>query len=216
MKKDYWLLILSLASWGALLLLIPELPDRIPMHWGLDGQVDRWGDRNNMIWLGAMGSMVWALMTWLPKIDPGRANYKLFKKSYRVLRGAIVALLSGISWITVVYSMNSSVNVILLIKIFIGITLIVIGNLLSRIRPNWFTGIKTPWTLADPVIWKKTHRVGGYLMVSGGIIFMVSAVFLPGASGFWIPIGVLLGGVVFDIVYSAVLWRKLHGKTPVS
>jgi len=216
MKKDYWLLILSLASWGALVLLIPELPDRIPMHWGLDGQVDRWGDRNNMVWLGAIGSVVWALMTWLPKIDPGRANYKLFKKSYRILRGAIVVLLSGISWITVVYSMNSSINVILLIKFFIGIAFIVIGNLLTRLRPNWFTGIKTPWTLADPVIWKKTHRVGGYLMVAAGIIFIISAFFLPGTDGFWIPIGVLLGGVVFDIVYSAVLWRKIHGNTPVS
>jgi len=216
MKKDYWLLILSLASWGALILLIPELPDRIPMHWGLDGQVDRWGDKNNMIWLGSLGSVIWVLMTWLPKIDPREENYGLFRKSYRILRGTIVTLLSGISWISVVYSINSGINVILLIKLFIGITFIVIGNLLTRIRPNWFTGIKTPWTLADPIIWKKTHRVGGYLMVSSGILFIISALVLPGPIGFWIPIGVLLGGVVFDIVYSAVLWKKLHGDTPVS
>ncbi len=213
MKKDYWLLSLSLISWGAIVLMIQKLPLQVPMHWGINGQVDRWGDRNNMIWLGALGSIIWVLMTWIPNIDPGRANYKRFGKSYRILRGIMVVLMLFLSWITVIASMNSSLNMVLFIKIFMGITLVVIGNLLTRIRPNWFTGIKTPWTLADPVIWKKTHRVGGYLMVAAGISFIISAFVLPGPRGFWIPITVLLGGVAFDIVYSAVLWKKSHGDT---
>jgi len=215
MKKDYWLFILALASWGAIILLIPKLPPLIPMHWGINGQVDRWGDRINIIWLGALGLLIWILMTWMPAIDPRRDNYRHFGKSYRILRGVIVALMIGLSWITVIFSMNENIDVALFLKIIIGITFIVIGNLLTRIRPNWFAGIKTPWTLADPVIWKKTHRIGGYLMVSSGVIFILSGILLPGTMGFWIPITVLIGGVIFDVVYSAVLWKKLHGNNSI-
>ncbi len=166
-----------------------------------------------MIWLGTLGSLIWVLMTWLPLIDPGRANYKRFGKSYRVLRGIMVALMVFLSWITVIVSMNSSLNIIVFIKVFMGITLVVIGNFITRIRPNWFTGIKTPWTLSDPVIWKKTHMIGGYLMVAAGISFVISGIFLHGSRGFWIPISVLFGGAVFDIIYSAVLWKKLHSSS---
>jgi len=212
MKKDYWLLILSLGSWIAVILIISALPDQIPLHWGINGQVDRWGDRKNLLWLGGLGTIIWALMTWIPGIDPGRANYRHFLKTYRIFRGLIVFMMIVISWVTIVFSMNENIDVAMFIKIFIGFFLLVIGNFLSRIRPNWFTGIKTPWTLADPVVWKKTHRAGGYLMVAAGAAFIISGLFLPESEGFWIPITILLGGVLFDIIYSAVLWKKIHGK----
>ncbi len=215
-KKDTWLAALSTANWIAVLIMLPRIPDRIPLHWNIGGGIDNWGGKINLIWLGAVGPALWALMTYLPSIDPGKKNYAKFGGSYRVIRAMLVILMSALVWISVAAASEETLNAVLFIKISLGLVFTVIGNLMMRLRPNWFTGVKTPWTLADPVIWKKTHRLAGYLMTAGGLIFLVSAAFLPGPSGFWIPMIIIVGGAFADIVFSAVLWRKLHGREPVT
>ncbi len=215
-KKDYWLMALALANWLAVCLLIPRLPDIVPMHFNLTGEVDRWGSKWNYIWLGAMAPAIWALMTWLPAIDPKKENYKKFPGSYRLIRAVIVLTMSIIMWLAIMSSMETKINLPLMIKLLIGILLVVLGNVMTRLRPNWFTGIKTPWTLADPVVWKKTHRIGGFVMTGGGLLFILGAVFWHGPAGIWIPFWVTLGGSMLSVVYSAYLWKKLHPGESVS
>lgn len=214
-KKDSWLATLALANWIAVLLLLPRLPESIPLHWGINGSIDRWGPKINLIWLGAIGPALWVLMTVLPAIDPKRKNYTKFAGSYRVIRAVLVISMSSLVWISLAAASKESLNSVLFIKILMGLLFTIIGNLLIRLRPNWFTGIKTPWTLADPIIWKKTHRLAGYLMTAGGLLFLLSAAFFPGPAGFWFPMAVIIGGAFIDMAYSALLWRKMYGKEPV-
>ena len=49
-----------------------------------------------------------------------------------------------------------------------GVMLIVVGNILGKLRANYVIGIRTRWTLADPTVWDKTHRFTGRLMFAGG------------------------------------------------
>ncbi len=214
-KKDGWLAAAALTSWGALMLMLPRLPAEIPMHWGIDGSIDRWGSKWNLAWLGLLPFGIWLLITFLPAIDPRKENYPRFGRSYRMIRVVIVLLMMAISWISAVAGLKEDIDTALLVMLLMGVVFITIGNLLTRIRPNWFTGIRSPWTLADPVIWRKTHRLGGYLMVSAGICFIGCAFFVRSNARFWIPISLLLAGVVLDYVYSAILWKKLHGDEPV-
>lgn len=44
-----------------------------------------------------------------------------------------------------------------------------LGNLMGKVRPNFFVGIRTPWTLTSKRAWLKTHRVGGWVMTGFGI-----------------------------------------------
>jgi uncharacterized membrane protein len=73
----------------------------------------------------------------------------------------------------------------------------------------YLVGIRTPWTLASEEVWIKTHRLGGKLMVAGGLLLMISA-FAPVPSGlrgtlFAVGIGVMVG---VPVVYSYWLWRR--------
>ena len=56
-----------------------------------------------------------------------------------------------------------------LIAVSLGLLFIVLGSCLDRVRPNWFVGIRTPWTLSSRLSWTKTHRVGGWLFVASGM-----------------------------------------------
>lgn len=82
-----------------------------------------------------------------------------------------------------------------------------IGNVLGKIRPNWFAGIRTPWTLDSNRSWTKTHRLGGWLFVLLGL-----GLILAGISGSaWAilaALACLICVTVLLLVYSYLVWRN--------
>ncbi len=88
-----------------------------------------------------------------------------------------------------------------------GMLLIVIGNLLPRARPNWFVGIRTPWTLSSDRVWEKTHRFGGRVFVAGGLLITIAALL-------WVQrvhvvlIAVVLIATSSVLIYSYLEWKR--------
>ncbi len=95
----------------------------------------------------------------------------------------------------------------------LGAFFILIGNLLGKIRPNWFLGICTPWTLSSKRAWTKTHRLGGWLFIACGLVFMVNGlVRAPWSS--YAAVAALLCTRCVVAVYSYLVWRGDPDKTP--
>ena len=90
----------------------------------------------------------------------------------------------------------------------VSILLIAIGNMLGKARPNWFFGIRTPWTLSSDLAWDKTHRVTGRLMVIGGLVMLAAVVLLPVKFAFLILLIGAIGPAAFGIVYSYIVWKS--------
>jgi uncharacterized membrane protein len=198
---------LAAATWGS-------APDRIPVHYGFDGRPDRWGGRFEGLFampLTAFG--VYVLMLLFPRIDPGRANYEAFAGAYATLRLAIIALLAAIQGIVVLAIRGGHVDMEKLIPILVGALLMVVGNVLGKVRPNWFVGIRTPWTLSSKRSWVRTHRLGGWLFVAMGAAMIVVAALWPGRA-FVVVAAVGGAGVLALIVYSYVVWRNDPDKVP--
>ena len=89
----------------------------------------------------------------------------------------------------------------------VGLLFIFLGNFLTRVEPNWFIGIRTPWTLSSDTVWRKTHRTGGWVFVLGGFV-LASGAFLP--HGAFLPLFVvtILFMPLIPIVQSYVLWKR--------
>ena len=51
----------------------------------------------------------------------------------------------------------------------VGLLLSVLGSLLGQVRPNWFFGIRTPWTLSSERSWTATHRLGRWVLLVMGL-----------------------------------------------
>lgn len=66
-----------------------------------------------------------------------------------------------------------------IVPLMLGITLISVGNLLPRTRPNLAIGIRTQRTLSDRACWIRTHRRAGYLVVACGVVLVLSALAVP-------------------------------------
>ena len=58
-----------------------RLPDRIPMHWAMDGTVT-YHPRHELFFMCGMGLLFALLFDLLPRIDPRRGNYQRFGTYY--------------------------------------------------------------------------------------------------------------------------------------
>jgi uncharacterized membrane protein len=75
------------------------------------------------------------------------------------------------------------------------------------VEPNWFVGIRTPWTLSSDTVWRKTHRTGGWLMVIGGLVLVVGA-FLPHSTFLPLLVTTVVMVALIPIVQSYILWKR--------
>lgn len=208
--KDWALVLLIIFLFILGLVLYPRLPEKVPSHWNFKGEVDRYSSR---FW-GAFGipimiALMYLGLLYIPYIDPKRENYLKFEGTYRIIRIFIVVIFASLQIVLLTVTLSGrNYLVSKLVPGLIGIMLIIIGNYLPRIKYNWFVGIRTPWTLSNEEVWKRTHRVSGYLFVIGGIL-MFLAVFLSPPVNITIGLGGVISVSLLSIVYSYYLFKRI-------
>ena len=78
--------------------------------------------------------------------------------------------------------------------LLIGVLFLFIGNMMGKLKSNYFIGCRTPWALADPDVWNKTQRMGGYVFFITGLAAVLLSLFAPEKVFFWVFLALLLGG----------------------
>jgi uncharacterized membrane protein len=192
----------------------PHAPDRIPVHWNISGQVDRYGGRfEGLLLMPLVALGFYVLMLVLPRIDPGRANYARFRGAYNAIRIGLLAMFGVFDVVVRKAALTGQANVSRIAPLAIGVLMVFLGALLGKIRPNWFIGIRTPWTLSSKVAWVRTHRAGGWLFMLIGLATIIAS-FVSSRLSFWILVAGTIGGTVGLVVYSYLLWRQDPDKIP--
>jgi uncharacterized membrane protein len=149
----------------------------------------------------------------LPRVDPRGENYAKFIGTYWLIANAIVVFMLIAHGMIIASGLGYIVRIDRLMPIGVGLLFIVLGNYLTRVEPNWFVGIRTPWTLSSDAVWRKTHRTGGYLMVLGGFVVAACA-FLPHGAFLPLLITAILVTAVIPIVQSYILWKREQHDRP--
>ncbi|MEW5702476.1 MAG: SdpI family protein [Candidatus Zixiibacteriota bacterium] len=189
-------------------------PERIPMHWNLQGHIDRYGGKlEGLLAIPLLAIGIYLLMLLLPRIDPGRANYPLFSGAYLVIRTAMVVFLALIYGVIHLWIRGHEVAVQTVVPILVGGFFIVIGNLLGKIRPNWFLGVRTPWTLSSKTSWSKSNRLAGWLLITSGLLTAAVGILQP-TWGIWLIIVSLAALVLIVTPYSYFVWRHDPERVP--
>jgi len=176
MRKWIPLLIVA-AAFIASAIVYPRLPEMVPTHWsGMDAQPDGWSSRAFGAWLFPVILLgMWALLRILPKIDPRGSNYAKFGGAFEGIIVSVMLFMLGMHIIVLRAALGHPAPMQRVVPIGIGLLFVAIGNLLPRARPNWFVGIRTPWTLSSDRVWEKTHRFGGRVFVLAGILIVLGA-----------------------------------------
>jgi len=150
----------------------------------------------------------------LPRFDPKFARYDeetqaSLRRTFAAIRHAITLFLCIVALAALTTPLYPAIQVPSIVVPGAGLLLIVLGNLMTKLRPNWFCGIRTRWTLESREVWIKTHRLGGRLMMAGGACILIFGLLLPVKLFF---ICVLLPAIavisIVPIVYSYLVWNR--------
>lgn len=186
-----------------------RLPDQVPLHWGFDGAINGYGSKNELWLLAAMGPGMALLFQFLPRLDPKRRSYERFQKYYvatALVIEAFMAVTVGVMLAEILRPGILSIGRV--ISALVGLLFLFLGNLMGKVKPNFFMGIRTPWTLSDPDVWNRTHRLGGGLFFLAGLATAVSAVLLPERVLFWVVLAGALAAALIPMVMSYVWYRR--------
>ena len=194
-----------------LLLIWDKLPDEVPMHWNFQGEIDRYGSKESLWMIILLLNIpIYLLMLFLPKISPKPENLELMGKKYPRLRLILQLFLSSIIAVIIFSaSGNNSIGIETLLGGCLAGFMILFGNYMGSIRQNHFMGIRTPWTLENAEIWKKTHQLAGKYWVIGGIIGLILLFVLPQNWALTSIVVLMISPLIFTAGYSFWLFQKL-------
>ena len=204
-------IVILLMMAGALagsLALYSELPDRLPMHWSLNGDVDGWGRKA----FGAFFAPV-IMLCLLPWLVAGEwaspLGYKIapFQRTFNLVLAFVAALLLYLQALILAAGLHPERNYGRWLVSGIFLFFACLGNLLGKTRPNFIVGIRVPWTLADERVWVATHRLAARLLCAVGVL---GAIFAWLGVPLAVCFGLLAAGLAVPVAYSFVLSKRLE------
>ena len=207
--RSFWFApacIVAMAIFGAA--IYHRLPEQVPPVW-LVINTEEVRDR---IWAVALSpaftACLWLFWVLSPYIDPRRASYKTFIGSYRFIINAIILLYTALHIAGLVVLLGWPISVFQLLVIGWGLFYMAVGNEMGRVRAAYFIGVRTPWTLSDPAIWQRTHRVGARLMFVTGLFVALVGLFCPVNVALPIMLAMIVSTTLFLYWYSYHLSRQ--------
>jgi len=200
-------LVLIVLSFALGACFFEQLPEQMASHWNFAGEVDGYLSKLWGVILLPLMALVMVLIFWLiPKIDPLKKNIDKFRGYYNVLIVIITVFFTYIHVLMLVMNLGYDLALEYWLMPMLGILFWFMGYFLQKTKQNWFVGIRTPWTLSSPMVWKKTHALGSKVFYVYGFLF-VALSFLPDLFQKIIIISLIVV-MLLIVVYSFVLYQK--------
>ena len=196
--KELILWALILLPYAYLVTIWRELPDKVPTHFNFEGKANGWSNKTTMLFMpGVFGIGIYALMLAIPFLDPKNKIQQMGDKFF-VLRFMLTLFTSALmTYLLYAGNAGSLKNPGLLVGL-IGALFAMLGNYFQTIRPNYFIGIRTPWTLENEQVWKKTHLLSGRLWMVGGIVIVILSFLITNNHILMVVFGIL--GLIMGVV----------------
>lgn len=204
-------LVIVVGSWIAAAAVYPSLPDKIPTHWNIHGQIDGYGDKTWATFLTpALMTLMLGLLRALPWLSPKHFEIDAFRHTYEFVVLLVISLFGYINALLLAAARGGSVD---FGRAMIGgmcLFFLLLGNVLGKVRKNFFVGVRTPWTLASDRVWVDTHRLAARLFVAAGIIGLPFCVWGGTVLSFAAPFAMIMLASLAPVIYSLLHYKRLQ------
>jgi uncharacterized membrane protein len=214
MTRVYWIvtLLLIVGAVGVSAWLYPSLPQQVPTHWNIKGEIDGYGNKDWALFLlpGMMVPLI-VLFYFLPALSPKHFEVDSFRSTYLYIMVLVTAMLAYFHGLTLyaVWKATQHTGAFDLTRPMIAgmfLFFALLGNVMGKIRKNFYIGIRVPWTLASDRVWNDTHRLGAWVMVTSGLVGFVLTI----AGWLILAMVVCFGSMLIPMVYSFFHYKALE------
>ena len=217
LHRTVWLVVIIPVIYLAL--VWNSLPEKIAMHFDLQGNADKYDSKNEFLWflmiMVAVSIGMYLLLTNMWRIDPKKYAAEN-KGRLQKIAFALVVFLAAIQCIVIYISTQGSVK--LNLRFFfalVGIFWAVIANYMNNLKPNYFAGFRLPWTLENEENWRLTHHLASKLWFAGGLLIAAICIFTSTTVSIIAIFSILTIITVIPIIYSYRLYRKQKSPKPI-
>ncbi|MFY0683383.1 MAG: SdpI family protein [Balneola sp.] len=209
-KKEWYVILVLAAPFIASIYLWNDMPDIVPTHFNAQGEADDYGPKwINAFLLPGIAVLTYLFLLIIPAIDP-KKRIERTQKPITAIRVIISIFLVGIYTIVMMKTFNVDAKIDQFVFVGVGVLIVFVGNYMNSIKPNYFIGLRTPWTLENPEVWKRTHRFSSKLWIIGGS-FMIISTFIPSLRGsLYVIVGLVAILAIVPFAYSYVIFNKLQ------
>lgn len=209
LKKELPIIGFVLLPFIYLTYLWNSLPEKVPIHWNLKGEIDDWGSKYSLIVIVfLLPVLTYVLMLLIPKIDP-KKRVEFMGGKYFQIKFVLVVFMSVLALFIIHSSNSQTLSSPSIVLVLIGLLFMALGNYFKVIKQNYFLGIKTPWTLESEEVWKLTHILAGKLWIVGGLLIVISSLVIPEDINFYLFMTITAIITIVPIVYSYIKFKEL-------
>jgi uncharacterized membrane protein len=216
LKKIIWLVLIAPAIYLAA--VWSRLPEKIAMQYDLSGNPTRYGNKTEVlgmvIIMTVMSILIYLFLPNIYKIDPKKHAAENKERLYRI-SFAVAVFISALQFLFIYSSIQGGMQLSMsLVFSGVGLLFAIIGNYMPNLKPNYFAGLRLPWTLENEENWRKTHLLAGKLWFAGGLLLAVTCLFAPPVISIIIFFTITVIIVLIPCIYSYRLYKKTKSNLP--
>jgi uncharacterized membrane protein len=198
--------VLASAALGAWAYAVLPPGAQIEVHYthGFSGRPDGFADKlHGLFILPLVSALVVFTLSVAGALGFRRRAFETSPEAYGAVLAGVPAVLFAAQGAIIAHAFDPAFDVLRAAFLAVGALLVVVGNLLGKLRQNYVLGIRTPWSLTDAENWDKTHRFTGRLMLAAGLALIPVSVFTPSHAVLIALMVVLTAGpMIAGLVYS--------------
>jgi uncharacterized membrane protein len=216
MTRNYYIVGAALiaAVLAATALAYPHLPNVVPTHWDARGNVNGWSAKWTLFVLepGIMAGIL-LLFTALPWLSPKRFEVNSFRSTYLYIMVMVLAMMAYAHALILAAALSWTFDMSRAIEGGICLLIALLGNVMGKVRRNFFVGIRTPWTIANEHVWNATHRFAAKTFFAGGALGLLAVIL---RAPFWLVMGAIMIATLVPVIYSLVFYKQLESRGELS
>ena len=186
------------------------LPDKIPAHYGISGEVDRWGSKYETLIFPAITIIFGFIMLIVTKYASKQEKVGHNNQKIGTLTGILSLLLFNVMTFYFLYAdfnkiknLNSiPIDLSQLIFILLGVIMMILGNIMPKVKMNSMIGLRTTWSMKNEITWKKSQKFGGISFIIVGILIIITNLFTKSPISVFLSLAILIFSLPFDIYYT--------------
>jgi uncharacterized membrane protein len=201
------MILFILCMFGFSVYYYPKLPHWMASHWNARGQVDSHMSKNICLFIIPAASVfVMLLFAGLSRVDPLQKNFRRFRVFNDIFLFLLMAFLFAVQIFIITWNLGFKIRINFLMPVLLSILFFGLGCIMGKVGPNWFIGIRTPWTLSNERVWRKTHlcsailfKLAAAVMLFGGMMVYHPILFVV------VPV---LSAALISVFLSYIFYRQ--------
>lgn len=185
----------------------PSLPEKVASHWDTAGNVNGYvGSFWGAFLLPFLALAMMLVFSTVVRIDPKKKNIEKFKKTFDTFVTVLLSFLFYMYGLTIAWAFGYRFDMGQVMAPGMALVFLAVAFLIRNAEPNWSIGIRTPWTLSNDEVWRKTQDFSAKLFVAAAVLCFLGVI-LPRFS-FWLVFVPVVSAAVASVVYSYLIFIK--------